>query len=140
MVKVKCCEMKRGAEQYRSQPNLFGLFLPTLIFPPCPLSSSKLQKLCYQLVKCLCQNCKVYLSKLGAKIHFMVLTLLKFQNVNWFIRNTDFPVKSFWKISDVFRPKTPPTTPRSLFWHINCDVPKWKIINMLLDGYLSHDI
>ena len=64
----------------------------------------------------------------------MVLTWLKFQNVNWFIRNTDFPVNSFWKISSVYRPKTPPTTPRSLFWHINCDVPKWKIINMLLDG------
>ena len=75
-----------------------------------------------------------------AKIHFMVLTLLKFQNVNWFVRNTDFPVKSFWKISDAFRPKTPPTTPRSLFWHIKCDVPKWKIMNMLLDGYQSHDI
>ena len=62
-----------------------------------------------------------------AKIHFMVLALLKFQNVNWFIRNTDFPVKSFWRISNVFRPKTPPTTPRSLFWHINCGVTKWKI-------------
>ena len=24
---------------------------------------------------------------------------LKFQNVNWFIRNIDFPVNSFWKIS-----------------------------------------
>ena len=73
--------------------------------------------------------------------HFcMVLTLLKFQNANWFIRNTDFPENSFWKISNVCRPKTPPTTPRSLFWHINCDVPKWKIINMLLDGFQSHDI
>ena len=77
---------------------------------------------------------------LMAKIHFMVLTWLKFQNVNWFIRNTDFPVNSFWKISSVYRPKTPPTTPRSLFWHINCYVPKWKIINMLLDGFQSHDI
>ena len=65
------------------------------------------------------------------------LTLLNFQNVNWFIRNTDFPENSFWNISDVCRP---PTTPRSLFWHINCAVPKWKILNMVLDVYKSHDI
>ena len=62
---------------------------------------------------------------------------LNFQNVNWFIRNTDFPENSFWNISDVCRP---PTTPRSLFWHINCAVPKWKILNMVLDVYKSHDI
>ena len=80
------------------------------------------------------------LAVIRAKIHFMVSTLLKFQNVNWFIRNTDFPVKSFWRISNVFRPKIPPTTPRSLFWHINCGVTKWKITNMLLDGYHPHII
>ena len=53
---------------------------------------------------------------------------LNFQNVNWFIRNTDFPENSFWNIRDVYRPKTPPTTSRSLFWHINYAVPKWKIL------------
>ena len=36
--------------------------------------------------------------------------------------------EKIWKISNVYRPKTPPTTPRSLFWHINCAVPKWKIL------------
>ena len=61
-----------------------------------------------------------------AKIHFMVLAILKFQNVNWFIRNTDFPANRCWNISNVFRPKTPPTTPRSFIWHINFDGPKWK--------------
>ena len=40
-----------------------------------------------------------------AKLQFMVLTLLIFQNVNWFIRNTDFPENSFWNISDVYVPK-----------------------------------
>ena len=48
--------------------------------------------------------------------------------------------EKIWKISNVYRPKTPPTTPRSLFWHINCAVPKWKILNMVLDVYKSHDI
>ena len=61
-----------------------------------------------------------------AKIHFMVLAILKFQNVNWFIRNTDFPANRCWNISNVCRPKTPPTTPRSFIWHINFDGPKWK--------------
>ena len=36
--------------------------------------------------------------------------------------------EKIWKISNVYRPKTPPTTPRSLFWHIYCAVPKWKIL------------
>ena len=70
---------------------------------------------------------------LTAKLQFVVLTLLKFQNVNWFIRNADFPENCFWNIIYVFCPKTPPNTPRSLFWHINCDVPKWKIINMVFN-------
>ena len=76
-----------------------------------------------------------------AKIHFMVLAILKFQNVNWFIRNTDFPANRCWNISNVFRPKTPPTTPRSFIWNINFDGPKWKnyklffymLVNLIID-------
>ena len=68
----------------------------------------------------------------SAKLQFMVLTILTFQNVYWYIRNTDFPVILCWNFSLPFRPKTPPTTPRALFWQIIFGGPKWKPLMFVL--------
>ena len=68
----------------------------------------------------------------GAKIQFMVLVLLMLQNVYWYIRNTDFSVILCWNFSLSFRPKTPPTTPRALFWPIISGGPKWKRLMFVL--------
>ena len=108
-----------GASLGKKQRRFWHFGILTMLY----LNSQKVWGLVYRWPRYFGLN----LAVIRAKIHFMVLTLLKFQNVNWFIRNTDFPVNSFWKISSVYRPKTPPTTPRSLFWHINCGVTKWKI-------------
>ena len=61
-----------------------------------------------------------------AKLQFIVLTILKFQNVYWYIRNTDFSVILCWNFSLAFRPKAPPTTPRALIWYMTFGGPKWK--------------
>ena len=87
-----------------------------------------------QVTECRSQSVVNDTNALGqwAKIQFMVLVLLMLQNVYWYIRNTDFSVILCWNFSFAFRPKTPPTTPRALFWYIISGGPKWKLLMFVL--------